>query len=198
MKRLMLIALLATLAIVGFCDSSFAETATQMAIMQAQVGDVFSLEFVDSNDVPGVVHTNYIPFTQINPTMSMCYSDGRHEGDGKSDNGLLCRSNLGTVWYFKMSVTATTTPAFPLANFKFYMGRPWNRTLDKPADGTLSQSAVWHPVPTGPTVLYMAGPGDLINTYGTLMTLSYSVFPQGLYSDITYGMTITYTVTTTP
>lgn len=176
--------------------SAHADTATAMAIVQAAVSDVFSIEFyTDAN----VLYTTNIPFTLINPTKQLCYADGRAEGDGKADTGVVCRSNLNVTWYLKMSVTATSAPAMPLANFKFYMGQPWNRTLNTTADGQLTYTPAWTPVPTASTVIYRAGVNDKNNLpYGTLGTLSFSIYPQGLIAGTTYTMNITYTIATSP
>jgi len=173
-----------------------ADTATAMATIQAGVSDIFSIEFyIDGN----VLYNTNIPFTLIDPTKQMCYADSRREYDGKSDTGVLCRTNMNVPWYLKMSVANASAPALPLGNFKFYMGQPWNRTLNKSADGQLTYSPNWTAVPTAPTVIYTAGPSDKNNLpYGTLGTLSFSIYPQGLVAGSTYRVNITYTITTSP
>ncbi|MBI5144378.1 MAG: hypothetical protein HZA30_04860 [Candidatus Omnitrophica bacterium] len=173
-----------------------ADTVTTTATMQAAVSDVFSMDFYTDAKV---LYTTNIPFTNIDPTKSMCYADGRQEYDGKADTGVVCRSNLNTTWYLKMSATAVSSPPFPMANFKYYMGQPWNRTLNVSADGTLSNAPDWYPAPTSPVVMYTAGTNDKSNLpYGTLATLSFSVNPEGLTSGYTYTISINYTLTVTP
>ncbi len=190
MKRSIILIALFLLA-----GSAHADIATQTATMQAEVLDIFSLEFYTD---PNVLYSTNIPFTGIDPTKSLCYADARAPYDGKSDTGVLCRSNLNVVWYLKMS-TSTSTPSFPLANFKYYMGQPWNRTTGAPADGTLSKPPAWYSTPTAATVVYTAGNIDKTNTpYGTLATLSFAIDPTGLYSGVSYIINITYTITTAP
>ena len=164
-----------------------AETVTQTATMQAAVVNIFSIEFYqDAN----VLYTTNIPFTNIDPARSLCYADGRSEYDGKSDTGVLCRSNLDAIWYLKMDAN-TSTPSFPLANFKYYMGQPWNRNTGQSADGTLAQSPDWYSVPPSPVVTYTAGTQDKNNSaLGTLATLSYAVNPATLYSGVSYIINI--------
>lgn len=184
------------IALAVFATIANADTATQTATMQAAVSDVFSMDFyTDAN----VLYTTNIPFTNIDPTKTMCYADGRAEYDGKSDTGVVCRSNLNTTWYLKMSATPVSSPPFPMANFKYYMGQPWNRTLNQAADGSLASTPGWYPVPTSAVVMYTAGINDKSNLpNGTLVTLSFSVNPQGLASGYTYTVNINYTLTVTP
>ena len=160
-------------------SAAYSETVTQVASMEAAVTTVFSLEFyTDAN----ILYSTSIPFTNIDPTTSLCYADGRSSGDGKSDTGVLCRSNMNVTWYLKMSVITTSSPPFPLANFKYYMGQPWNMNTSSPADGTLAQSPNWYSVPTAATAVYTAGTLDKNNAaLGTLATLSFAINPSGIY-----------------
>lgn len=173
-----------------------AETVNIMGTMQASVSDVFSIRFyTDAN----VLYSTNLPFTNIDPTRSMCYVDTRSAGDGKSDTGIMCESNLGVTWYLKMSVTTTSMPAFPLQNFKFYMDKPWSNLLQGPSNGSLGYPVGWNPVPTSASVIYASGQADENNAgFGTLATLSFAINPQGLSSGVNYRMSVTYTLTTSP
>ena len=172
-----------------------ADIATVTATMQAAVSDVFSIEFyTDAN----VLYSTNIPFTNIDPTKSLCYADSRREYDGKSDTGVVCKSNLNVTWYLKMGAT-TSTPTFPMANFKYYMGQPWNRNTGQQADGTLAQTPNWYSIPTAPTVVYTSGDLDKSNLpYGALATLSFAIDPRNLYSGVSYIINISYTLATAP
>ncbi len=174
---------------------SCADTVTATADMVAGATNIFSIEFYTS-EPSKVLYSTSIPFTNMNPVKSLCYADNRSDGDGKSDVGILCRTNMGQVWYLKVNAS-TASPDFDLFNFKFYLGQPWNRTRNSTADGTLSQAAAWNPIPTTLATLYTAGQNDKNNLeYGTLATFSFAINPKGLVGGRTYNITITYTMTT--
>ncbi|MFH1997058.1 MAG: hypothetical protein ABIJ27_08755 [Candidatus Omnitrophota bacterium] len=170
-----------------------ADESSLPGTMDAGAESVFSIEFyTDANVLHGA---EGFSFSNINPTLSFVQADGRSSGDGKSDNGVVVKSNLGQTWYLKMSVSNST--GFNLANFKYYMGRPWNRTLGIPADGTLP-APDWCSVPTISTTVYTAGPNDRSNlVWGTLATYSYAINPMGMRSGVVYVMNITYTISLT-
>jgi len=192
------IVFLAAFLIAITAAASHAETVTQTATMQAFVDSIFSLEFIPPSTDPTILYTTDIPFTNIDASKSQCYSDGRTVNSGKNDCGLLCRTNMGQVWYLNMTVTANSMPAFPLQNFQFYMGQPTNRTRGEPSDGALSFTKDWHPVPTALTVMYTAGPKEYSNLeFGTLMTLSFAVVPRDIAAGENYYLQITYTLTAT-
>lgn len=158
------------------------------------VGDTFSLEFY--NDA-NVLYNTSIPFTNMDPTLTWVQADGRSGGDGKSDVGLVCISNMGTTWYLK--IHAQPTAPFTLSQIYYYLGQPWNRTLSQTADGQLAQPANWYNLPGSSTVLYTAGPSDLTNTpSGTLCMFSFAINPSKLAAFQTYNCTITYTLTMVP
>src|SRR3989338_3541759 len=147
-----------------------AETITQVATMQAAVPNIFSIEFyTDSNVLNG---TEGFTFTNIDPTKSFVYPDGRSEGDGKADTGILCKTNMNQTWYLKMN--ASTTSTFDLANFKYYLSQPWDRNRAAQADGQLANSPDWYSAPTSSTTVYTAGNFDKVNLpFGTLATFSF-------------------------
>ena len=193
----LIIILFISLFLLAFSGSLNAETVTQIATIQFQAPDIFSLELVGpSGDFPNILYMTNIPFTQIDPALSMCYSDGRTSDSSKSDTGVLIRTNKAIPWYLKMRAVAASSPLFPIeTNFKYYMGQPYNRNTGAPSDGTLASSPAWTPVPISPMVVYSAGPSDMNNLpYGTITTLSFSVNPEGLPSATNYIIEITYTL----
>jgi len=174
--------------------SSFADTVSEFGTMDAGAESVFSIEFYqDANVLYG---GQTIPFTDVDPNKTFVESDGRTLDGSKSDTGVVVRTNLNQPWDLKMQVT--TSSSFDLQNFKFYMGRPWHRTLNQPADGTLGYPETWNIVPTTPTMVYLSGPNDMNNlVYGTLATMSFALFPAGMVAGNVYTMTITYTIALT-
>ncbi len=171
-----------------------AATVSDIGTMDAGVNDVFSIEFyTDANVLHGA---EGITFTNVDPTQTFCYSDGRSAGDGKSDTGVVCKTNMNMTWYLKMS--ASTGSQFNLANFKYYMGQPWNRSANAPADGTLAQPPNWYSIPTAVTTMYTSGAIDKSNLPdGTLSTFSFAINPAGLLANTPYVIDISYTVATT-
>src|SRR3989338_6731746 len=99
--------------------------------VSASVGSVFSLAFYTEADK--VLYSTSVPFSNVDPANDFNYADNRAENDGKSDVGLIIRSNAGSIWYFKMSVNAASTLAGKLAAF---MGPPTNRNSNSASDGT--------------------------------------------------------------
>ena len=158
---------------------------------------IFSLEFYqDAN----VLYTTSIPFTNMDATSTHVMADGRQSGDGKNDTGLLCRTNTGKTWYFK--VGGNYKPPLPAGKVKYYFGRPWNRSFNPPwggasADGMLqTDPPQWVNLPAATNAIYIAGPHDLSNLPGgTLCMFSFAMDPTGLDATIAYTCTITYTLT---
>ncbi|MDD5439852.1 MAG: hypothetical protein PHS37_06680 [Candidatus Omnitrophica bacterium] len=186
------IALFSFFLFLVFVARAGADTATTQADGTFDVPQVFSIAFyTDSN----VLYSTGIPFSGMDSTKTWVYADGRNEGDGKSDTGCVCSSNLGVTWYLK--IHAEATPPFSLDKIFYYFGQPWNRTLGAPADGQLARSANWYNLPGSPTVIYIAGNGDKINTPdGTLCTFSFAINPSQLAANRLYNCRIVYTLTT--
>lgn len=195
MKNVIISVMFLVVSILFTAGIASAETVTVVATMQADVKGVMSIEFYNGANIL-YPYGATIPFTNIDPTQSMCYSDGRTLDNGKSDTGVKCQSNTGETWYLKMGVTSTGSPAFPLDHFKFYMGQPWCKGVL--ADGTLTYpEGQWYLVPQSSSTVYKAGRIDT-NNYGdgTIATLSFAVNPEGLSGGANYSMKITYTMTT--
>ena len=174
----------------------WAASESQVATMGASVPNIFSMEFYkDSNVLHGA---EGVTFTNIDLTSNFIYPDGRSSGDGKSDTGVVCKTNMNTTWYLKMS--ASTASNFNLANFKYYIGQPWNRNSGAQADGQLARSPAWYSIPTTMATIYTSGNGDTNNTpFGTLATLSFVINPPtGLVVGAAYDITISYTLSATP
>jgi hypothetical protein len=137
-----------------------------------------------------------ITFSNVDPSSAYNYPDGRSEGDGKSDIGLVAKSNQGVAWYLKIGINSGS----PLVDkLGAYMSQPWNRNWDSPADGGRAHGDNWWNVPASATTIYTAGPaGDYTNTpFGTLATLSYKIDGTSM-SPGSYSGTVTYTLTQTP
>lgn len=189
--------LLASLLILPLAipSDSFADTATQVGTMEVGVNSWFLIEFY-TNEPAKYLYTTNVPFHITDPTSSLCYADGRAAYDGKNDVGVVCSSNIGTTWYLKISAAATSSPAFPLANLKFYLGQPWNRDWGEPADGALAYTG-WTAIPASPAAVYTSGLNDTVNApLGTLCGFSFAINPDGLYGGQTYSVEITYTFVT--
>ncbi|MFC1577015.1 hypothetical protein ACFL3N_01610 [Candidatus Omnitrophota bacterium] len=185
------------LIILAFAVSSpaRADSSSGGGTMEGGSESVFSIEFyTDANVLHGA---EGFSFSNVDPRQTFIQADNRSSGDGNSDNGVVVKSNLNQPWYLKMGAEATSSPNFNLANFKYYMGQPLNRTLGQPADGSYPAPA-WYSVPTGADTIYTAGANDQNNlTEGTLATFSYAINPTGMRSGIVYLMSITFTVSLT-
>lgn len=154
----------------------------------------FALEFYTDQNV---LYSDVIPFTNVDPAESVVYPDGRSENDGKSDTAVICRSNLGEVWYLKVHLIPT--PPMTAERLKYYIDQPYNRNTGDKSDGTLTRSAEWYEFSTTPTTVYSAGVSDKSNLpFGTLATFSFSLNPSGLDSAQAYSAQIVYTLSTTP
>jgi len=175
---------------------SHGETKMVTASGSATADIIFSLEFYqDAN----VFFTTSIPFTSMDALSTHVMADGRQSGDGKNDTGLLCRTNTGQTWYFK--VGATFTPSNLQNKLKYYFGRPWNRSYNPPwggasADGTLvTNPPEWVNLPAATSAVYIAGPHDLSNLPGgTLCLFSFAIDASALDATVVYNSTITYTL----
>jgi len=174
--------------------AAFAATTSQTSSVSVGVQSVFSVEFYTDKNV---IYTDVIPFTNVDPTKSVAYPDGRQENDGKSDTAVICRSNSGSVWYLKLHVI----PNPPLAadRIKYYIDQPYNRNTGGKADGALTKSAQWYSLSETPTAVYAAGFQDKSNLpFGTLAAFSFSLNPTGLDAGKSYSAAIVYTMSTSP
>ncbi len=199
MKKVLLIfVFLLAITVANIC--SFAETKTVIAQGSLDVSNIWSFEYyIDDN----VLYTTDIPFNiteeRIRTQGTHVMADGREYYDGKNDVGILCRTNLNVMWHLKIHATPSDTPLVTLGNIQYYLGQPWNRTLNMPADGEVVGGAAWYSIPTSSTVIYKAGSTDLSNLpYGTLCLFSFAINPGKLSPTEAYNCTIHYTLTTTP
>lgn len=155
---------------------------------------IFSAEFYTDQNV---IYSTSVPFSNVDPTKSLVYPNGRSENDGKSDTGVVCIANTGVPWYLK--IQGTYSEGMLQDCVKYYYSQPWNRNTGFQTDGTLTESPQWRPIPKEATTIYTSGKSDTINTpFGTLSTFSFAVDPRGLSSERTYTLSVTYTMTTTP
>ncbi|MBN1354367.1 MAG: hypothetical protein JW994_06840 [Candidatus Omnitrophica bacterium] len=196
MKKICIIVALSTLiACLSAAAYVFAESKTVLASGGVDVEDVFSLEFY--TDDPNILYTTAVPFTQMDPTKTFVQSDGREADSGKSDIGLLCKTNLAVAWYLK--IKGSTGSLISVGEIKYGLWQPWNRTLNQSADGVISEGAGWHAMPTASTTVYTSGINDNNNLpYGTLFTFDFAINPSRLDPTAAHFCTIQYTFTTTP
>lgn len=173
---------------------ALADTMSLPADMGVSVVTIFSIQFYTDANVP---YSTTLPFTII-PNKSFCYPDGRAEGDGKSDTGIVCRSNLTVPWYLKLNAVAGSSPEFPMQYFKYYMGQPYDRNVGRPTNGKLTRTPAWYVIATSSDLIYTSGSDYSNLPYGTLATFSFAIDPQNLEGGQAYIVIITYTLTTTP
>lgn len=193
MKKVLLIFIfLLAITVANIC--SFAETKTIIAQGSLDVPNIWSFQYYFDDNV---LYSTEVPFTNMDPTSSHVMADGREYYDGKNDVGILCRTNLNVMWHLKIHATPSDTPLVTLGNIQYYLGQPWNRTLERPADGEVIGGAAWHSIPTSSTAIYKAGSTDLSNLpYGTLCLFSFAINPGKLSPTEVYNCTIHYTLTT--
>jgi hypothetical protein len=203
MKRLLIIFIF-LFSVNVFNISSSAETKTVMAAGTFEVSNTFALEFYD-NEPGKYLYTTGVPFLNIaDPSQTFVQADGRVPYDGKNDVGLLCRTNLGEIWYLKIQASPAASPLITVANIKHYLGQPWNRSYGPgewdgaPADGTLTTDPPeWVNISSTPTTIYTAGPNDFDNLPGgTLCSFSFAINPSMLDPGQPHYCTIGYTLTT--
>ena len=194
MKGIIIILILLSVAISG--SISFADTATITATGTFDVGDVFSLTFYES-EPDKYLYTTEVPFTNVDPTQTWVQADARSANDGKNDIGLLCKSNLGEIWYLQIQGSPND---FFLSKLRYGFWRPWNMKTGGPADGALNEG--WHAIPAATTIIYTAGSEDLNNLgneewqQGTLCGFSFAVDPSKLVAEQIYQCTVQFTLTT--
>ncbi len=158
------------------------------------IENAFSMEFYTDQNV---VYRDIVPFTNVDPSKSIVYPDGRAEFDGKSDVGVVCKSNAGTLWYFK--IHAITNPPLTADKLQYYISQPYDRNTGAQADGTITQSPKWYPFSSTPTSVFTAGFHDMSNLpFGTLITINFALNPSGLNAGQAYSAAVVYTMTTAP
>ncbi len=155
---------------------------------------VFGIEFYTDDKI---IYSTAIPFSDVDPSKSIAYPNGRAEDDGKSDTGVVCITNVGAPWYF--NIKADYSEGLPEGSIKYYYSQPWNRNTGYQTNGTLTNNVEWRPLPKEASTIYTSGSDDTVNApFGTLSTFSFAVNPGGLSSGEVYTVAITYTMTTAP
>ncbi|MDD5439851.1 MAG: hypothetical protein PHS37_06675 [Candidatus Omnitrophica bacterium] len=186
MKKLMMVMVMGLFAM-AIAVSANAADQTQQSTVNATVGGIFSLSFV--TDDANVIHSNLIPFSNVDPSTSENYSDGHAEG--KTDVGLVCLSNHGSTWKLKVEMNGGSTLFHKLL---FNMGQPTDRNTSSGASGSRTYGDDWYEVPATSTVLYTSGDYDKINTpYGVEATLTFKINGAGLVPG-SHTATVTYTM----
>ena len=168
--------------------------ASVSTTVNVTAASVFSMEFYTDNNV---VYSTVVPFSNVDPKLSIVYPNGRSEDDGKSDTGVTCISNIGDTWYLK--IQGSYSAGLPVNSVKYYYSQPINRNTGQQANGSLTNIVEWRPIPAEPSTMYTSGTDDTISApFGTLSTFSFSLDPRGLSAGQTYTISVTYTMTTAP
>lgn len=175
-------------------SQAFGAESSKTSGVSIAIQNVFSMEFYTDNNV---IYRDAVPFTNVDPNKSMVYADGRNENDGKSDTAVICKSNLGTSWYFKLHVIPN--PPLEPEKMRYYIDQPYNRNTGGRADGALARSPQWYAFSNIPTTIYVSGFSDSSNLpFGTLITFNFSLVPTGLSAGQAYSAAVVYTMTTVP
>src|SRR3989338_2187771 len=189
LKQCLTPCIIAILVLVLLSPETRAADSTQATTVTISVQNVFSMEFYTD---PNVIYSTAVPFTNIDPEKSIVLADGRTENDGKSDTGVVCRSNAGLTWFLKLHMT----PSAPLTadKVRYYIDQPFNRNTGARSDGSLTQTVNWYPFNTAPATIYTSGAQDNSNLpFGTLVTFNFAIAPSGLEAGKAYSSAITYT-----
>lgn len=180
------------IALIRAVPSARAADTTGTSSVSISIQQVFSMEFYTDQNT---LYSDTVPFTGVDSAKSFVYADGRMENDGKSDTGVVCKSNAGLAWFLKLHLAPK--PPLTVDKMKYYVDQPYNRNTGGRADGTLTQSANWYIFNATPTTIYTAGYLDKSNLpYGTLFNFNFGLIPSGLDAGRAYTATITYTMTT--
>ncbi|MBI5144380.1 MAG: hypothetical protein HZA30_04870 [Candidatus Omnitrophica bacterium] len=176
------------------CADVFALDTSKTTNIGIVIQNVFSIEFYTDQNV---VYRDTVPFTNVDPNKTFIYPDGRAENDGKSDVGIVCKSNAGVLWYLKLHVIAN--PPLTAEKLRYYISQPYDRNTGGLADGTLTRTPYWYSFSSTPTTIYSAGFHDQSNLpFGTLTTFNFSLDPSGLTAGQAYSAVVVYTFSTTP
>ncbi len=178
MRKLLLslMAMAFVVLVAGFAIAADDYTAT--STVTADVGSVFEIAFYSDTNIQFPTG-GPITFTDVDASQSMVYPDGRAEGDGKSDVGLLLLSNDGGDVNLKVHVAGIDNDNFVvyIPNEVYY--RNTGETL-----GGLQHSEGWYAMWNAPHTIYTADAGHLLTApLGTLITLSYAIVPSGHLED---------------
>ncbi len=214
MKRL--IAPLVLMIVVMMSGYVFASESQINSSVTASVDGTFSVEFYPR---PGLDDPDAniqfpsggpITFTNVDPTETIVYPDGRAEGDGKSDVGILCLSNTGEQFYLKIHMTSATVDD---DNLIVYIPANVTYRNDGSTLGGVQHSEGWYPLWKDSAHTVYQADSNHWNTipWGTLMTFSFALVPSGKFtpsqgqpcngeplSSGSHSATIYYTMTTTP
>lgn len=176
------------------CTNVFAADTSKTTTIGIAIQNIFSIEFYTDQNV---VYRDAVPFTNVDPNKTIVYPDGRAEFDGKSDVGIICKSNAGAAWYLKLHVI--TNPPLTPEKLRYYVSQPYYRNTGGLAGGSLTRTPAWYPFSNTPTTIYTAGVNDQTNLpFGTLTTFNFALDPSGLKAGEAYSAVVVYTFSTTP
>ena len=211
MKKLQAI-ILASLFL--FTNSAFAEQDTVVTNTSFDVPSVFDIAFYSD---PATIRygDGQIVFPAYDPAsnMTMVLTSGWADNDGKSDVGVVVRTNIDKDWALKIRLSSATE-GFQDTNLAIYEpDRVYNRNYTGAAsERNTGITKQWYISSTTDKTIY-TGTGSDRNTapFGMLAPFSFAVLPTGKampsgQSQIGYGnilgakiysFAVTYTATTT-
>lgn len=217
--------LIAVLAIAFTCimaGSSFAAVTNQTAQTAASVsvGSVFSLSFASttataSNPKPPRSSTDVI-FTTVDGTApngwyynSLAALDAAGDpSDGKSDVGLVCKSNAhSSTLHYTVTIKKSADALDEMLGYEVGGAFDAGAATATASDGTVTYPSGfkgttgtgkdgWGVLATSATTMYTSGT-KMYSVHGVLIPLSFALVPDNLAASATpYSTTITYTMTT--
>jgi hypothetical protein len=193
MKKLLAIAM-TVIMVVSLAHTCGALTTNVSSSASASTSTtaLFSVEFDDSCSYPT---GGPLAWGTVDVTSSLVRLPGHQ--DGRSDIGVICRTNNNTNWYFRFGTSSTG-----LQNrVKYYMAMPINRNTSTYSNGTLANATPasgsdWPKIGSS-TLAYTSGTQDRINTpYGTGVYFDLAFDPSGLAANTSASGTLTYTMST--
>jgi hypothetical protein len=151
-----------------------------------EIDSVFSIEFF--NDASVRYADGQISFPLYDPTSGdlMIATTAYVQGDGKSDVGVVCRTNIGQDWALKVRM-ANPSAGFEKTNVAIYKPTEvWDRNTGSPY--STGAPGTWQIISDVDETIF-TGSGGLQNTTpnGILATFSFQVLPTGTDGTIGYG-----------
>ena len=185
--------LLAILAVTFMlCSVAYAAEVSTSTAVSVTVNPVFGIEFYTDTNVADGSSLGFPTIDSSNIGDAMILPTGRSSGDGLSDAGILCLSNTGEDWALQINLDSSTA-GLTSDNLAVYVpGSAYYRN-----DGTAlgsNKTEGWYQMWDAPESVYIADEYHVNNTpFGTLMTFSYAILPQG-NATINSGLATEYTI----
>lgn len=210
MKTFSVLALTAVFLLVMGSASYAATDRPKTTTARVTVGEIFSLTFYADADSVREPLGGPLDFKRVDGSSpsgwyynAAATLDGNGDpNDGKSDVGLICKSNAHTVaspFYLKIkksSDTLDTKTGYNVSGaFSVADGTAVDGTVTYPS-GFKGSTGIgnlgWGELPTSDATIYQSGT-NIYATYGVLFPISFALVPDGLAAT-SYTTTITYTM----